>query len=113
MAKPQVRITVISLVILTTIATVANTASGSTIVFYSASTGLPAAPWQLINNGPSGETSQHTVFVQSDVLHLIDNALLIGNTLGYLQRALGSGPSHRCRVPLPRPIGTSGPQHRR
>jgi hypothetical protein len=59
-------------------------ASGATLADYTADT-LPQPPWEFINNGPPEETSQHTVYVQDGVLHLIDTALLTGNTLGYLQ----------------------------
>jgi len=57
----------------------------SILVEYTADT-LPPFPWEFISNGPPAERSQHTVFVQDGVLHLIDNAELLGNTLGYLQR---------------------------
>jgi hypothetical protein len=56
----------------------------STLVDYSADT-LPPPPWEFISNGPPQERSQHTVFVQGGVLHMIDNARLVGNTLGFLQ----------------------------
>ena len=57
----------------------------SILVEYSADT-LPLFPWEFISDGPTAERSQHTVFVQDGVLHMIDNAELLGNTLGYLQR---------------------------
>jgi hypothetical protein len=61
-------------------------ATGETLVFYSAETGvLPAPPWEFISNGPPFETSQHTVFVEPGILHVIDNALFLYSTLGYLQ----------------------------
>ncbi|SRR6266446_513731 len=80
------RISVILAVIVAASLSVSNTATGKTLVLYSASTGLlPAPPWEFISNGPPAETSQHFVFVQSGVLHLIDNAFFVGNSLGYLQ----------------------------
>jgi hypothetical protein len=69
------------------ITTVAGTAFGVVLVDYQADT-LPPPPWVFINNGPPQERSQHTVFVQDGVLHMIDNALLVGNTLGFLQFVL-------------------------
>ncbi len=78
------RISVILAVIVAASLSVSNTATGKTLVLYSASTGLlPAPPWEFISNGPPAETSQHFVFVQSGVLHLIDNAFFVGNSLGY------------------------------
>src|SRR5262245_25310041 len=66
------------------IAVMASTAFGDVLVDYSADT-LPPPPWEFISDGPPAETSQHTVFVQDGVLHMIDNALLVGNSLGFLQ----------------------------
>jgi hypothetical protein len=63
----------------------AGTAFGAVLVNYSADT-LPPPPWEFISNGPPEETSQHTVFVQDGVLHMVDKALLLGNTLGFLQQ---------------------------
>jgi hypothetical protein len=66
------------------ITAVTGTVFGAVLVDYPADT-LPPPPWEFINNGPPQEISQHTVFVQNGVLHMIDNALLVGNTLGFLQ----------------------------
>ncbi len=84
---------------------VVSTAVGSVLVVYSATTGLPPVPpWEFVSNGPVEETSQHTVFVDAGVLHLIDNALFIGNSLGYIQ-PFTAAPGQvttvefRCRVP--------------
>lgn len=48
--------------------------------------GLPSAPWELVNNGPAEEISQHVVFAQDGVLNMVDNLRVTGNTLGYEQR---------------------------
>jgi hypothetical protein len=47
---------------------------------------LPEAPWVLINDGPLIERSQHSVSVQDGVLHMVDTARLVGNTLGYARQ---------------------------
>ena len=72
------------LLVIVMIAAMASTAFGVVLVDYSADT-LPPPPWMFISDGPPAERSQHTVFVQKGVLHMIDNALLSGNTLGFLQ----------------------------
>ena len=68
-----------------TVATITGTAWGTVLVNYPADT-LPPPPWEFTSNGPPVERSQHTVFVSDGVLHLIDTALITGNTLGFLQR---------------------------
>jgi len=60
-----------------------NTVTADRLVFYSATTGLPDSSWQFVSNGSYQETCQHHVFARSGVLHLIDGALLRGNSLGY------------------------------
>ena len=90
----------------------AAAASGAVLVDYRADA-LPGSPWVYVSNGPSTEISQHTVFAQSGVLHMIDNACLWGNTLGYYQRP-GFDPSRvitvefRTRVLSGQRIGRSG-----
>jgi len=105
MTRRRSRISLIVSLIVATSLSVSNTAVGKTLVLYSASTGvLPLPPWEFISDGPIVETSQHTVFVQSGTLHLIDTAFFFGNSLGFLQQHLPVNPNQvidvefRCRV---------------
>jgi len=72
------------------------TLTRTTLVGYSA-TAAPMAPWVFVSNGPAQETSQHSAFVQDGILHLVDDALMVGNTLGYY-RNVPFDPSHTVEV---------------
>ena len=72
------------LIVLVMLGAVSGPAFGDVLVDYQADT-LPPSPWVRVSNGPVAETSQHTTFVSGGVLSLIDDALLLGNTLGYYQ----------------------------
>jgi hypothetical protein len=63
---------------------VTGTAWADVLVDYEADT-LPPAPWEFVSNGDAFETSHHSVSAADGILHMVDSAPGVGNTLGYFQ----------------------------
>ena len=74
----------ILLMVIVTIFCTGTIALGEVLLDYSADI-LPPPPWVFVNGGTAEERAQRTVFVQDGVLHMIDEALIRGNILGYYQ----------------------------
>lgn len=62
----------------------AHTGSAGVLVDYQAED-LPLDICEWVSNGPIEETSEHFVFVEDGILHMMDGALYIGNSLGCIR----------------------------